>query len=82
MAVRDVARAAPRSIANDVQYAGDWIVDTHAGRTPARALTPHQETCLLRGGFIARRGEGLILTRKGEDLAEDIAAEMRAGCGT
>lgn len=60
-------------------YAGEAIVALYHGRDPATPLTPAQERELVRNGFLARRhgarGPYLVLTRKGEDLAEDIEAE-------
>jgi hypothetical protein len=77
-------RAAPA--AKPMPYAGEWVLATAEGLEPPRDLTPHEETDLVRGGFCARRwtherGAHLVLTRKGRDLAEDIAAEVLAGCG-
>ena len=62
-------------------YAGDAIVAMAEGRPPLRPLTDWQERQLVQNGFLARRGDRCILTRKGEDLALDIAAEIAAGCG-
>lgn len=69
-------RAAPMAPEN---YAGDAIEAMHRGDEPDPPLTDGQTRELMRSGFIARRhgarGEYFILTAKGENLAEDIAAE-------
>jgi len=61
------------------KYAGDAIEAMHRGEAPNPPLTEGQKRDLMRSGFIARRygasGEYFVLTRKGEELAEDIQAE-------
>lgn len=62
------------------EYAGDAIVGLYVGTQPDPPLTPAVEMALLKNGFIARRRDDrgspyLVLTAKGENLAEDIGCE-------
>ena len=71
--------AAPARTHAPEDYGAEALLALYRGEQPDPPLTPAQEMSLCKNGFIARRygerGSYLIITRKGEDLVEDIKAE-------
>lgn len=57
-------------------FAGEALMTMAAGGEPDPPLTIAQINRLVRMGFLARRDDSVVLTRKGEDFAEDCAAEQ------